>query len=154
MSLKNVDDLRPRRKYGQNIKYAIDRDGDLFVVECPSCHSQESLEEEDKRCRGIFRCQKSTCNTLFEVYTEDGVRVIHDYREGDLEKWAVLTYDNDRLCAGISEDAPWWWPRKVVTARDLNRETGKDAHGHHPYYKLSRIIPEVPNGCSGMMRDG
>jgi hypothetical protein len=139
MSIKHQDDPRPRRKYGPNIKFAINRDGDLFVVECPVCHRQDGLESEDERVKGVFRCRLSTCNTLFDVYPEDGIKAIFDFREGDLEKGSALVWDNGKLCAGINEDAPWWWQRDYIQNKDL-QSTGFDAHGHRLYYRVSRVI--------------
>jgi len=131
------DDRRLKRSHPL-IKYAINRDGDLFFVECPICHRQDCLEPEDSRVRGVFRCQFRDCKHLFEVYTEDGVKTIFDHREGNLESKDILVLDGDKLRAGINDDAPWWW-RRYPIYRDL-QENGRDAHGHRPYYSVSRVI--------------
>jgi hypothetical protein len=46
--------------------HAADRDGDLYVIECPDCGST------DLNVARFFGCKK--CHTRFSVYTEDGLR--------------------------------------------------------------------------------
>lgn len=116
-----------RKKSWGNYKWAINRDGDLFLTECPKCHSQNvSLNEKTKH----FYCRK--CDVIFEVYKEDGAVRIMDHRKGDVDFPAVAVWDKPckvyRL--GIRQDAPWWWESRAVL-QDLHN--GKDAHGHEKY---------------------
>jgi hypothetical protein len=89
---------RRKKRYGHTV-YAVDRDGDLFLVECPSCHDTQSIlfnwhysEERDaegyRKGNAItevvppktFQCY--SCDIGFHVYLEDGLRRIIDHRDG------------------------------------------------------------------------
>lgn len=125
-NIKRPFDNRPRDNYGTG-KWAINRDGDYYLVECPSCHRQ--CISRDK-AHGRFIC--SYCDIGFVVYTEDGAFSFRDYREGNVNFPANLVWDeagNGYL--GLTEDAPWWWRRRDIY-RDL-RKDGKDGHGHQLY---------------------
>lgn len=125
---------RPKLRGYTSAKYAIDRDGDLFLVECPVCHDQGVFWDQERR---VFACRGGSMNGhAFRVYLEDGVRPIRDHRKGDVREFpAAVVYDDAvktwRL--GLKRDAPWWWRR-----RDLYRDLhdGKDGHGHKPYVVL------------------
>ena len=121
-----------RQKSGwAGTKWAVRRDGDYFLVECPQCHSQKVWFYKDK---GLFECIKSyECKTVFSVYTEDGVVRLADHRRGDVRFPARAVYDPGcglyRL--GIEQSVPWWWSEKIRIERDLHG--GLDAHRHQPY---------------------
>ena len=123
-------DRRPRG-YGDT-KYAINRDGDLFLVICPMCSYQHV---GFNAVPATFQCPYAPCSTTFRVYTEDGVIRLVDHRRGDVALPAVAVYDPAvkvyRL--GVDADAPWWWKRREV---HLDLYEGVDAHGHEPYLIL------------------
>ena len=122
-------DHREKYRWGARTVYAVNRDGDLGLVECPKCRKFQDIwfEEEEKR----FRC--SICDIGFTVYLEDGLQKIRDHRNGNVPTPATaLRDDAGILHLGITRDAPWWW-RRVEVYRDFNAKTGKDGHGHHPY---------------------
>jgi len=69
--------------------YAMNRDGDLGLVECPSCHNYNlrhlmsfditdnmvSSKPANWNDEGKFYCM--ICKIKFKVYVEDGVRTIY-----------------------------------------------------------------------------
>lgn len=128
--------LTDRRKKGwARTVFAVNRDGDFFLVECPSCHETQGprLEEKCERCpteRRHFHCDR--CEIGFSVDLEDGVAKILDHREGTppLPTTMVREEPAGVLHLGIAPDAPWWWVRREL-CRDFRN--GKDAHGHQPY---------------------
>ncbi len=139
-------DRRP--KTWSRTVYAIDRDGDLFLVECPRCHATQhllfnlDLEQPWEERNGptpryftetvppkTFLC--GACDIGFKVYLEDGIRQIRDHRKGVPPLPSVVVWDDNRtIHLGIAKDAPFWWQRREI-CRDLH--DGKDAHGHKPY---------------------
>ncbi len=121
---------RDRRKKAWGLtKWAINRDGDFFLVECPKCHTQHVSYLKSRK---LFECYK--CKIIFSVYREDGVVKIIDHRKGNIKDFPRTSYRDiypdsfHRL--GIEGDAPWWWRKKAVY-RDLH--DGMDAHRHKPY---------------------
>lgn len=137
---------KDRREHGYgDTKYAINRDGDLYLVICPNCGWQNVDFDTAQR---LFQCPYSTCSAKFRVYTEDGVVKLVDHRRGEIRLPAIAVYDPGckvyRL--GVVEEAPWWWSRREVWP-DL-KPNGMDAHGHHPYEIVSigqeepRNLPE------------
>jgi hypothetical protein len=131
-------DRRPKKGWNNTV-YAVDRDGDLFLVECPKGHHTQHVffnwnYEEKKACTNsvppkTFECL--SCGIGFRVYLEDGLRRIRDHRDGTPPLPSMVVWDdNHELHLGISKDAPWWWKRREIY-RDLH--DGKDAHGHKPY---------------------
>jgi hypothetical protein len=145
-----VIDRRKKKSYSRTV-YSIDRDGDLYLVECPQCHNTQSLsfyhckDEDYKPCRqcGIinryhFHCYH--CPIGFSVWMEDGMRKIQDHREGNVPFPAKLVRDDNGVYRlGIDREAPWWWRRSSLW-NDL-QPNGKDAHGHKPY-EIWNIDPE------------
>lgn len=121
-------DRRKKASYAHT-KSAINRDGDLYLVECPVCGSQEVIRARDKT---YFVCGR---DHRFRVYTEDGVVKLKDHRKGNIERFPVkVVYDEAHTARlGLEKDAPWWW-RRVSIHRDLHN--GKDAHSHHKYEVL------------------
>ena len=135
-------DTRPR-DYG-TVKWAIRRDGDYFLVECPSCHSQRLWFNKD---RWAFECSRSyRCKTTFTVYTEDGVVELVDHRRGNVQFPARAKRDPGcglyRL--GIEFDAPWWWDGLRIE-RDLHG--GWDAHRHQPYQIVGGTLEQKEEEC-------
>ncbi len=131
-------DHRPKRSGSAWLKFAICRDGDLYLVECPECHTQHVYySERNKR----FVCTR--CGVYFTVCTEDGVVKLYDHRNDDVRTPARAVYDLGAKVyrLGIAEDAPWWWEKKEV-CRDLR--DGRDAHGHAPYQIVGRDGDPAP----------
>jgi len=130
-------DRRERLRGYWNSKWAINRDGDLFLVECPVCHDQYVHYFQDER---VFACSGGMGHR-FRVHLEDGVRQLIDHRRDNIVHFpAVAVYDDAAKTyhLGISKDAPWWWKRKEVY-RDL-RPDGYDGHKH----KLYELLPPKP----------
>jgi len=148
-----------REKKGWSLQvYAIDRDGDLYLVECPKCHQTQHLlfnldldqpwEQRHSDAPKVwtdavppktFQC--CTCSIGFRVHLEDGIRQIQDHREGTPPLPSVVVWDdNHKMHLGITADAPWWWKRREI-CRDLHG--GKDAHGHKRYEVFP--LKETPN---------
>jgi len=131
----------------QNLLCA-NRDGDLYYIECPSCHSTDVHRRTFVGCR--------SCHTQFQLYFEDGIRTI-DIRT-DLSN---LSAREDAHFVEIkrpnrhSTEAHIWHPRnekrfeellkshpeakKLTLYRDLQID-GKDGHGHELYRRFA-IIP-------------
>jgi hypothetical protein len=133
-------DNRPRR-HSPRVKYAIDRDGDLFIVECPVCHYENGLywNSEEK----FFECERGVhCQAKFKVYTEDGIIKFLDHKEGDIpyKNYTIFKIDSE-WHAGINEEVFWFFPKRVLYRRDLVLNNGKDSHGHDYYL----ILPTLPN---------
>lgn len=129
------------QRHHPNIKYAIDRDGDLYIVECPVCHMEDALYWNAKE--ELFECERGMhCQAKFKVYTEDGVFKFLDHRNGDIpyKNYVVFKIDNE-WHAGINEKVFWFFPKRNLYHRDLVKERGKDAHGHDYYL----ILPALPN---------
>ncbi len=140
-----IGDTRNKRRR-PNVKYAIDRDGDLFLVECPVCHFEDALHyngEFFECCRGIH------CESRFLVDTEDGVFSFLDHREGEVPlPTRVLKFDEEWHC-GIDESVFWFLPSRIIYKRDLIGTTGKDCHGHNYYRILPRFEKQNTNdGCA------
>ena len=129
-----------RKKSSGTTKYAINRDGDLFLVECPECHRQHVWYEKGKKG---FECYK--CRIIFSVYREDGVVKLVDFRKGDIQYFPRTAYREfypDHLYVlGIEGDAPWWWGKKAIY-RDLH--DGMDAHRHRAYKIMERTKESSP----------
>jgi hypothetical protein len=151
---------RRKKGYYPTGKIAIDRDGDLYLVECPVCGTQtvsretETVKDEDGGVRKrtlYFECH---IGHRFQVYLEDGVREIADYRQGEAILPARVVFDPyaDRWCLGIVTDAPWWWRRRDLY-QDYHPETGKDGHGHRKYLVLPSIEQNQTVGCGVPMRE-
>ena len=139
-------DRRKKRGYSVRV-YAVDRDGDLYMVECPQRHQIQRVsvhrrkDSDGKPSDPCHDCENPNthfhcfiCEIGFGVYLEDGLRELKDFREGNPPlptKIVIALGTNDRYM-GITTDAPWWWTRREVY-RDFNDENGKDGHGHKPY---------------------
>ena len=160
-------DRREKKSWSRQV-YCIDRDGDLYLVECPQCHDTQGLwchrpweilteaqQEAGMReapcdsCGGEpkrthFHCGR--CAIGINVYTEDGLRKLRDHRDGNPPNptYAVCD-DSGNLHFGIAADAPWWWKRREVYF-DYNPENGKDAHGHHQYETFPNSPQQSPGG--------
>jgi len=134
-------DRRKKCSYSRST-YAVDRDGDMYLIECPQCHRIQSLSVQYRgeaapcpRCgkhgQTHFHC--SFCPIGFSVYLEDGLREILDHRyDNPPNPSKVVRDDQGKYRMGIDTDAPWWW-RRCTVYYDYNPENGKDAHGHEPY---------------------
>lgn len=137
--------LDRRNKSWPRTVFAVNRDGDFFLVECPSCHATQGpwIISGCARCLEPgphFHCDR--CDIGFQVNLEDGVVRILDHRTGVPPLPTTLVRETSGTWhLGISRDAPWWWGRKELL-RDLR--DGKDAHGHAPYrvWPLPQSAPE------------
>jgi ribosomal protein S27E len=136
-------DRRKKKSYSSTV-YAVDRDGDLYLVECPKCHNTQSVvitrrsDESCTRCgkEGIthFHCFRCSDDFGWDVYLEDGLRELKDHREGNPPNPCIVVRDDSNVYRlGIDREAPWWWRRSQVWY-DFNPDNGKDAHGHQPYF--------------------
>lgn len=152
-------DRRKKIPYSHTV-YVVNRDGDLYLVECPRCHNTQtviayrchrSIPMGDgisdpcfscgKKDRTHFHCFHCYSNFGWDVYLEDGLIECKDHRKGNPPNPCTVVRDDNKIYRlGIDKDAPWWWKRLSVW-RDLNPENGKDAHGHHPY-EVWDIDPE------------
>jgi hypothetical protein len=154
-------DRREKCSYAHR-SYAVDRDGDMYLIECPVCHQTQSvtvyLLPEDKPCHNCgkmgethFHCYH--CSDFgFNVYLEDGLREILDHRTGNLPNPGIAVRDDqNKYRMGIDADAPWWW-RRYEIYYDFNSANGKDAHGHKPYVIWS-IDPEWIEAQRGGMQE-
>lgn len=139
-SIKTFKKRDRRKKSWGTTKYAINRDGDLFLVECPECHSQYVWFVEGSK---VFECYK--CRIRFSVYREDGVVRLVDFRKGNIQYFPRTAYrdfyPDHFYTLGIEGDAPWWWGKKAVY-RDLH--DGMDAHRHQPYKIIEQIKESSP----------
>lgn len=136
-------DRRKRWSGSGTRKYAINRDGDMFIVECPQCHREVGLSYKKNRetRKASFVC--SHCAVWISVYLEDGVVEMRDHRKGNIPERAIAAYDPGASIwrLGIGRDAPWWWTRRTI-CRDL-QASGKDAHGHKTY----RVVESTVKKC-------
>lgn len=157
-------DRREKKNYSRTV-YAINRDGDMYVVECPSCNDHQGVwcfrpserspdgsylrEAFCDICQSVrrmhFHCGR--CGIGFDVHLEDGFCKIQDHRDGVPPFPTKLVIDdNGGYHMGISADAPWWWKR-TDGYRDYNPENGKDGHGHE-LYRIYRNPPQMgPGQC-------
>ena len=127
-------DQRPKSNHAYT-KYAINRDGDLFLVECPQCGNQVTKWIESER---HFCCFMNDCWIAFRVDTEDGVIKLFDHREGNIALSKTIAYDPaGQWRIGIYDDAIWWWDKRTLY-RDL-QPSGRDAHDHGKYEILGRV---------------
>lgn len=158
-------DRRDKQGYSRSV-YAVDRDGDLYLVECPQCSRIDiffNWDYENKKAYTdtvppkAFQC--SMCEIGFTVYLEDGLRRLRDHRKGVPPLPSIVVWDDTGTChLGIAKDAPWWWRRREIY-RDYDPDTGKDGHGHYKYeifpVKSSNMneacgscVPETPQGSA------
>ena len=161
-------DRREKKSWSRAV-YCMDRDGDLYLIECPMCNNTQSLWchrpwdilTEEQRTSGQRDAFCDTCGTMrrthfhcsrcslgFDVHLEDGLHKVEDHRDGvpPLPTKAVQD-DGGKWHLGIDKDAPWWWTRREVE-RDFNPATGKDAHGHEHYL----AYPNPFQSCGGGMQ--
>ncbi len=124
--------------------HAVNRDGDLYFIECPECHTT------DVNMLKMFGCRK--CHTRFSVYPEDGFKWFCVETEfGDVHafdntiKLLQLRPDDyflkdllPRNSGQLKELRKAFPNMKVIElSRDLHE--GKDAHGHQKYKKYALI---------------
>ena len=144
-TVKEKDIIEEIESYGQHQDIiTANRDGDLFYVECPECHST------DLNAKRIIACRK--CHTFFSVYFEDGF-----YRHSVLTEFGSINgYDNKitllklkpndyfktvllprnrKTLSRIKEKYPDL--EVIVFYRDLH--DGKDAHGHQKYRRYALV---------------
>ena len=146
-SWRLIDRRRKLRNWSRTV-YAVNRDGDLGLVECPVCHNYQNIIYSKQL--HAFEC--CLCVMTFQIYLEDGLLTIRDHREGNVKTPAkVVTDDHGIKHLGISRDAPWWWERREAY-RDYNPKNGKDGHGHEPYKLLGPPRPH-PSPPSEMEED-
>jgi hypothetical protein len=132
-------------RYGQHQNIiTANRDGDLFYIECPECHSTDLNSNRLICCRN--------CHTFFSLYFEDGFKVfwtetnngtIHGYDNKikliQLKKNDVflkyLMPRNEHRIEELKKDYP---DLKVITLmRDF--KDGTDGHKHEKYKKYALI---------------
>ena len=131
-------DRRKKRRSGYHTVYAVNRDGDYGLVECPLCNQFQHIHFS--REMKAFECFH--CIAAFRVYLEDGLLGVRDHREGNISTPAMMVEDDGGVFhLGIDMCAPWWWRRRKVY-RDYNPNNGKDGHGHELYDIL--VIKEKP----------
>lgn len=126
--------------------HVVNRDGDLYFIECPECHTT------DINAQRIFGCRK--CHVRFCVYAEDGISSfcvqtesgtvtpfdkkikILQLKKGDYFHKNHLPR-NDGQMSTLKAAFP---EMKVITLyRDFQKESGKDAHGHERYRRYALI---------------
>lgn len=119
-------DRRKKQSWG-TAKFAVNRDGDYFLVECPQCGTQDIWFNKAP----AFECEY--CHIAFTVYLEDGIVKIRDHRKGNARLPASMVFDPGAQIwrLGITLDASWWWNRRQIQ-RDLH-DDGMDAHQHREY---------------------
>lgn len=131
-------DTRPKRSYS-SYRWAISRDGDYHLPECPNCHTMQLWFDEETR---KYICSK--CQAEIMVYLEDGVVRVEDHRDENPEFPTLMVQDDaGQWHMGITNDAPWWWRRRRVY-RDLHH--GKDAH-QHQYYVMTPLPKQHIGEC-------
>jgi hypothetical protein len=123
----------------------VNRDGDLYYVECPECHGVDLHTIE------LFACR--SCHTFFKAYTEDGLITFTVENEGGgLGTYGkkvkllklLFSHDTYKILHGrnehrLSELESKYPELQVITLeRDLNK-IGCDAHGHSKYKKYALI---------------
>ena len=124
----------------------IDRDGDKYFAECPSCHSTDLNGQRLLSCR--------TCHTHFQPYYEDGVSFYRvDTEHGSISNneeiklielkpdayFKKILYGRNDYPERLEELKEKYPNLKVLKiARDLQKD-GKDAHGHHNYKRYALI---------------
>lgn len=142
-----VDIVSEIEGYGQQQSIStVNRDGDLFYIECPECHST------DLNSKRIISCK--SCHTHFSIYLEDGFKSISvltehgtignhkeviklmELKPGDYSKVNLLGRNEGRLNE-IKEKYP---DMKVIKLYKDLQKNGKDAH-YHDEYKRYAIIP-------------
>jgi len=123
--------------------HCANRDGDLFFIECPSCH------HVDLKAKKILMCRD--CGQHFVPYFEDGHKIIKN-----VKKFGKTLYDEVRLVTFDKKDDYFkvWhvpYPRHdikgmnpneiIYLRRDLRKDM-KDGHGHEKYKKFLLIPVE------------
>lgn len=145
---KDLDIIKEIESYGQHQDVlTANRDGDLYYIECPSCHSTELNSKRLIACKN--------CHTHFSVYLEDGFRTFKvitnsgtvsgsdgeikllELKPGNYFKVELLGRNNKfSIISNLKKKYP---DLKIVTLeRDLG-EDGKDAHGHSKYKRYALI---------------
>lgn len=144
---KEKDIASELESYGQlQDLIIIDRDGDKFYVECPSCHSTEL------NTMRIVSCKH--CHSHFVPYYEDGCSTLKIFTDmgslGNYDELAVISLEKDsyfkhilhgrndkKSCIDkLKEKYPFM---KIMRIRkDLGKD-GKDAHGHSKYKRFALI---------------
>lgn len=118
--------------------FCANRDGDLYYIECPECHSTDINRPH------MFMCRD--CGTFFDLYKEDGIKsyfgVKVNWTIKDYEKMTIITDDRgiyyspfERQQAQLKKELGASFKREETICRDL-RKNGKDAHGHQKYQKF------------------
>ena len=122
--------------------HVVNRDGDLFYIECPNCHNTELIS------RRFFGCKH--CMENFSVYCEDGLKyysINSDFgslSSGDTIKLIRLKR-NDYFCVPLYgrnekriEELKKEYPDMEIINlyRDLQNDN-KDAHSHCEYKRFT-----------------
>jgi len=159
-------DRRTKTGYTKTV-YAVDRDGDLYLVECPQCHATQHIVfnwNYDAKTPyttvlppKVFQC--FSCSIGFRVYLEDGLRKIIDHRDGTPPLPSKVVWDDSgKIHLGISNDAPWWWRRREIF-RDIQYVAMKgvmvpvDGHAHHPYEIIEMENHSISEVCGNERSD-
>ena len=142
------DVVKEIENYGNTRKLAvINRDGDKYYAECPSCHST------DLNGQRLLSCK--SCHTHFQAYYEDGFHFMNvDTDHGSISSSSgevkVIELEPDAYFKKIlhgRNDYPEHIDKLRVKypdmkilkiARDLGKD-GKDAHGHAKYKRFALI---------------
>lgn len=126
--------------------HAVNRDGDLYFIECPECHTT------NVNALKLFGCK--SCHTRFSLYGEDGFKSFRVESESGpvsahsnrIHLLQLKTGDyfvkehlprNDGQLGELKKAFP---EMKVIElSRDFRSDTGKDAHGHQRYKRYALI---------------
>ena len=123
--------------YGQQQKLiVVDRDGDRFYVECPSCHST------DLNTRRLLSCR--SCHTHFQPYYEDGCDTFYV----DTDSGTINGYGNEISIVELHKGAYF---KKILHGRNNNQETLDELRKVYPDMKIIRLGRDLRDGkdCHG-----
>jgi len=145
---QDLDIIKEIEGYGQHQDISVvNRDGDLYYIECPECHST------DLTARRLLTCRD--CHTTFNLYFEDGYQrfsVITNFGRVDGYNGKMKLMElkpnayfktqllgrNDKATA-LNEIKKKYPDMKIITLyRDLSKN-GKDAHDHAKYKRYALI---------------
>jgi len=145
---KEIDVVKEIEGYGQHQHiFTVNRDGDLYYIECPECHSTALTSKRLLGCK--------SCHTRFSLYFEDGFRSLSVITNsgtvsGSNGKIKLLELkpkayfksqllgrnDNPKAMSDLKKKYPDL--KVIILNKDLQKD-GKDAHGHQQYKRYALI---------------